>query len=104
MHPGGVELQHLARGVDGDQLRGIASQLLGPDPGTAGQLENLAGRPERRQRRSHFGCFSEPLPIQRSSPVLAPLPEPPLLVFGGPGAIVLELLLEHDRGITRGRR
>ena len=49
--PSCVDLEHLRRGIDAEEiLHRMAQDLRGPDPGPAGDLDHAATRPEGAER------------------------------------------------------
>src|SRR4029450_7847358 len=49
--PRAVQLEHLGDGVDGGHVIGVPEEVPGPDPGPGRELEGVAGRRDRLERR-----------------------------------------------------
>lgn len=100
--PRAVQLEHLGDGVDGGRAIRVPDEVSGPDPGPGGELEDVAARPERLERRFELPHVGEPAGCGLGVEGVAGAAEPPVVVLGRPLAVVPPLLGEQpvDRGLV----
>ena len=92
--PGGVDGEHLSRGVDHGDPIGVAQDDLGEGPGTRGQLQHLTLRTEAIQGVHQLSGVAMPARCERGPEVEAVGPVPPVVVLGRPRPVVGHLLLQ----------
>src|SRR5919109_2041235 len=100
--PRAVQLEHLGDRIDGGDAISVPEEVPGPEPGPRGELEDVAARPERLERRLELPHIGEPAGCRLGLEGVAAAAEPPVVVLGGALAVVPPLLGQQrvDRGLV----
>ncbi len=86
-----VDFHHFWRSIDDRQALGRRNKPLAPKSGASCKLQHIAGWVELGETGSYLFDLMEPSPIGLFAPIIAALPKKPLVVFGGPFPIIVDL-------------
>ncbi len=95
---GAIDRDHLRRGIDRRDRARRTDKPLGPDAGSRRELENVAARPERVERREDRLRLRVPATIRLRPVIVTPATGEPLVVFADALAVILDHLGERVGG------
>ena len=85
--PRAVQLEHLGDGIDGGHVARVLKEVPSPDPRPCGELEDVAARPERLERRLELPHIGEPAGCGLGVEGVSGTAEPPVVLLRRPSAV-----------------